>query len=203
MPDLLDQPSPELAALWRTSRAGSTPSLDRELLAGLSRDPRRESVRAHLFTIGILSVTLAVLTWFGVGYLSAEAGAVRVGIGLMALSLASRIFIEAFSLVLLLRIDFAEVTRAFVQANQRFLAFRAQVHRGVVGATFLLYSVGFYFFLYAARDYLHPWAIIVLAVSFPAIMGAIYTLAIRPGQRRERKALGRLEVLAKDLAGAA
>ena len=185
----------ELTDAWATQSTApaSPPLLDRARLSEGSRGPRRESVRSHVFTIVILAVTLAVLTWYFFGYLGLSSatidGVVGFGVGAMLGVLAVRVLVEIVSLTLLLRVDFAEATREFARASHRFLSYRAKVNERFVRVALLVYSVGYFALVYRFKEAFGTVVLVLLIVSYPAIMAGVYFLAIRPGLRREREVL--------------
>lgn len=196
---------PELKEAWATQSEtpATPPELDRARLAAGTRGPRRESVRSHLTNAAILGATLAVLLWYFFGYLGLARwggdGLAVLGAGLMLVPLAVRIGIEAVSLWLLLRVDFAGATTAFARASHRFLAFRTRVNARFVQGSLVAYTVGYYLLLYVFREAFSTGVLALLALSYPVIMGAVYFLAIRPGLREERAALARYEELVAGL----
>ena len=182
-------------AAFAKTRRTPPPPLDRARLSAQARGPRGESIRAHLWTIAILGVTLAALTWFLFGYIPSEGGLAGFGVGLMIGALVGRILMEVVSLVMLLSIDFSASSAAFLDANRRFLKYRRWAHQHLAVNLLIGYGVGYYVLLYVFRDVPTTAVLVLMAVSFPVIMSAVYFLSIRPGQRREREALEEWEAL--------
>ena len=192
-----DSLPPELTEAWsaREDAPPTPPVLDRARLSAGTRGLRRESVLSHLFTIAILGVTLAVLTWYFFGYLGLSNGTsdglAGFGIGAMLGVLGVRILVEIGSLAHLLRVDFTEATRDFAHASHRFLSYRAKVNERFVQVALLAYSAGYFALVYRFREAFSPVVLALLIVSYPAIMAGVYFLAIRPSLRREREVLAR------------
>ena len=187
------------AAVYREAfaktRRTPPPPLDRARLSDLSRGPRGESVRAHVGTMLILAATLAVMSWYLYGYLTLDSYLARLGGRLMIGSLIGRILLEGYSLLLLLRIDFADASSKFIQASHAFLNCRQHAHKSLKWLALAGYAAGYYLLLYVFREVPSTATWVLLAVSFPLIMGAVYFLGIRPSERQEREALVELEGL--------
>ena len=187
----------EFQALWQAGNISANAHATRVIQQ--VREPKRESVRAQVATILILSLVIVILLLF-FHYLSpVEEVLSLVGKWSMIGSLLIRIMAEVIGISLARKVDFFDSAAVFVHASRRLVRYRTGVHKGLVVAVFALYSIGYYLLFPEWTLYFSTGILWLLGVSYVFIIAMVLYLFILPGMKREKAALVELERLAEQL----
>jgi hypothetical protein len=110
----------------------------------------------HFFTIGLLSVTTLILTWYFLVYTDFTFNRFFAGLMLMAGSLLLRIAAEYFSYRRFSRIDIRSDFTTYTKRITAFYSGRKKIHFYLTPLVLLLYAAGFVILLPIFRQEFSP-----------------------------------------------
>lgn len=165
----------ELGAQWKSQRPPQPNNNEAisQLIAGV-QSQQLQSVKTHLLTIAILSITLIIIYCFYL-YVARFQEALSISGGILMLtSLAIRIGTEIISLSLLLRIDFSLAASASNLLSIRFHSLRRLINGPIMYITLAAYIVGF--FMLSPEFSLHLSNMVVALMDVGFVIGAVILL---------------------------
>ena len=182
----------DLTRLWKSARSAQPAStINTAQLIETANQKKRASLRAHYYTIAILSITLISLVSFFVTVAPMQQTLSRIGIALMLGGLVIRIGVEVASLVRGSKIDWQAQPDSAIKQAKAFYQFRKQIHGAFTMIILVLYVIGFYLLTPEFSQYLSKNMMIYIHVSF-VVVAVILFWQIRKGVRREVETLQEL-----------
>ena len=131
----------ELEAIWKQQSA-VTKTDATDLMNKAVQQQKKLHFRQRS-TIIILLVTVLVLGWYFLWYLSINKTTIKLSAALMIGSLALRIFAETLSNWQLSQIDMGQSFKQYVYQFTRFYVWRQWIHFALTPLVMLFYSLGF------------------------------------------------------------
>lgn len=184
---------------WADSRKnmeGHIPSADQ--IISHAKIKRRNTLNAQYGNIAILSAVLFVVALFLYELYPIPDPLNQWGTHMMVASLAIRIIIELISVVKSRKIDVTGVALKTTENTVKLYEFRNRIHGPVTIAMVVLYTLGFFMYVYGLGKYLDLiW--LILLYGFYIIGAGFLIWAIRKGIKREMNDLMELIHLRQEI----
>ena len=185
---------------WKQARQGvALPSPSVQDIIAKAGKKKRSILYFHYGNIGVLTLTLLIISLFFYFKMPFQKWSSVVGASLMVGGLALRIIIEAVSSFKSKRIQLGHDLSRSTEAAIAFYAFRKKIHGPVTISIVALYMIGFYLLTPEFSNYLSLNRLLFMDISF-LFGAALLTWQIRRGIKREMDQLLGLASLKEQLA---
>lgn len=182
----------DLENTWQQQPASGADRPQPESLIKLAEQKAKQVRTKHLFTIGILSITVLVISWYFATYAGITFSRFSIGLLLMIVSLFIRIVIEYISFRKLHKIDIRADFKTYSKEVTSFYSKRKLIHLIITPLLFAAYVTGFILLLPVFKEQFSQAFYIYLLVSG---FGSMLVLAwvIMKANKRELKLLEHLK----------
>lgn len=146
----------------------------------------------HRWTIGILSLTVAIVAWYFMLYARFSINRFSAGLLLMITSLLIRILIEYISFRKLQQIDIRSDFKTYIGKLTDFYSKRRVIHLLITPLIYVVYIIGFILLLPVFQEqFSEAFYIYVLVSGFGSL--AVLAIFIFRSNRKELQLLSRLK----------
>jgi hypothetical protein len=146
----------------------------------------------HRWTIGILSLTVAIVAWYFIIYAGFSMNRFSVGLLLMITSLLIRILIEYLSFRKIQQIDIRSDFKTYIGMVTDFYSKRRIIHLLITPLIYVVYIIGFILLLPVFQEQFSEAFYIYVLVSGFGSLGILAILIFR-SNRKELQLLKRLK----------
>lgn len=133
----------DLENAWQQQPGSGERRPQPETLIKLAEQKAKQLRTKHLWTMGILSITVLVITWYFLTYAGTDFNRFSIGLLMMIFSLLIRIVIEYISFRTLHKIDIRADFKTYTKEVTAFYSKRKLIHLVITPLLFASYVIGF------------------------------------------------------------
>jgi phosphatidylserine synthase len=182
----------DLEQAWQRQPAPGNTRPQPDQVLQLADQQTKQIRNKHRWTIGILSLTVAIVAWYFILYAKFSMNRFSIGLLLMIASLLIRIFIEYISFRKLQQIDIRSDFKTYIGKVTNFYSKRRVIHLLITPLIYAIYIIGFVLLLPVFQEqFSEAFYIYVLVSGFGSL--AILAVVIFRSNRKELELLKRLK----------